>query len=431
MRARAALGHLASTLVCASAAAMAQAQAQAPAVADEVDPAQFSAAPEVDVPKPWGLRAIAGPEWQQSRNVPDGVAGRSAIDLRHEFTLGADWRGVLSNRLESTHGPHGVHHSTHALREAYVTRAVNARWFVDIGRVNVRSGVGLGYNPTDWLRGSVLATPTNQNSASARENRLGAVMLRMQHVTDSGSMHFAYAPQLTSDADAPMASWGLNLARGNAGHAFQWRWAPRMSETLSLDVIALARSDQPFEVGANLSAVLTPSVVAHAEVSVSRRPRAGPEGGPTHKGFAPRAALGLSWTLPTGATVGMEYQHAGDALSGADWNRLRRRIDPAALRAIGTWRSERARTQDPLLRSGWFARLQWNDVLRDGRYDFGAFVRLNPHDRSRLWQVSGAWHITPAFSLRLTASGVQGALNTEYGGRTLQRYLWIGGEVFF
>ena len=429
MRAGPALGHLASMLVCASAVAVAQAQPRV--VTDEVDPAHFSAAPEADVPKPWGVRVIAGPEWQPSRNLADGVAWRSAIDLRQEFALGADWRGVLSNRLESTHGPHGVHHSTHALREAYVTRAANAHWFVDIGRVNVRSGVGLGYNPTDWLRGSVLATPANQNPASARENRLGAFMLRMQHVTDSGSMHFAYAPQLTSDAAAPMRSWGLNVARGNAGHAFQWRWAPRVTETLSLDVMALARTGQPFEVGANLSAVITPSVVAHAEVSVARRPRPGPEGGPIHKGFAPRAALGLSWTLPTGATLGVEYQHAADALSGADWDRLRRREDPAALRAIGAWRSERARTQDPLLRSGWFARFQWNDVLRDGRYDLGAFVRLNPHDKSRLWQISGAWHVTPAFSLRLITFGVQGGLNTEYGGRALQHYVWIGGEIFF
>ena len=178
------------------------------------------------------------------RSLPDGAAWRSAIDLRREFTLGADWRGVLSNRLESTHNPHGAHRGTNALREAYVTRAVDARWFIDIGRVNVRSGVGLGYSPTDWLRGSVLATPTNQNPASARENRLGAFMLRMQHVTDSGSMHFAYAPQLTSDAAAPMRPWGLNLARGNAGHGFQWRWAPHVSETLSLDVMALAHSGQ-------------------------------------------------------------------------------------------------------------------------------------------------------------------------------------------
>ena len=431
MRAGAALGRLASTFVCASGVAMAQAPAPASTVDHEVDPAQFSAAPEADVAKPWGVRVIVGPEWQRGRSLPDGAAWRSAIDLHREFTLGADWRGVLSNRLESTHNPHGAHRGTNALREAYVTRAVDARWFIDIGRVNVRSGVGLGYSPTDWLRGSVLATPTNQNPASARENRLGAFMLRMQHVTDSGSMHFAYAPQLTSDAAAPMRPWGLNLARGNAGHGFQWRWAPHVSETLSLDVMALAHSGQPFEVGANLSAVVSPSVVVHAEMSVARRPRMGPEGEPTRKGFAPRAALGLSWTLPTGATLGVEYQHAGDALSGDAWNRWRQRTDPAALRSIGAWRSQRARTQDPLLRSGWFARLQWNDVLRDGRYDLGAFVRLNPHDRSRLWQVSGVWHVTPAFSLRLTAFGVQGSPSTEYGGRALRRYVWIGGEMFF
>ncbi len=424
------LVHLAAMWAYLGLAALAQAQAPTSS-ADEIDPAQFVAVPEVEAPAPWSLRVSGGPEWQRGPGLPGGTVWRAALDLRHEFALGAEWRGVLSDRLELKHGVGGARHSANALREAYLSRGIDGRWFVDIGRVNVRSGVGLGYNPTDWLRGNVLATPSNQNPASARENRLGAFMLRVQHVTDSGSMHWAYAPKLTSDATAPMRPWSLNLTRGNAAHALQWRWAPRISETLSVDVQALARSGQPLEVGTNLSAVISPSVVAHAEVTLARRTRARIGAPSTDKHLAPRAALGLNWTLPSGATLGVEYQHAGDAPSGDDWNRWRQRDDPLARRTVGAWRGERARTQDPLLRSGWFARLQWNDVLRDGRYDVGAFVRVNPHDRSRMWQLSGAWHVTPAISLRLIALGVQGASNTEYGGRALRRYAWVGAEGVF
>lgn len=395
----------------------------------DVDPSQFSAVPAPLPPTPWGLRWSIGPEWQNGPRLATGMGLRTALDLRHEFALGPGWRAVLSDRLEVTRGSGGEHQSTNALRELYLTHAWDSQWFFDAGRVNLRSGVGLGYNPTDWLRGNLLATPANQNPSSARENRFGVFMLRAQHVSDNASMHWAYAPRLTSETATTAHTWGLNLARGNDAHALQWRYAPRLSDTVSLDVLALATAGRTAEVGANATAVLGSSLMAHAEMALARRARWTGQGLSPSKHLTTRAALGLSWTHATGASWSLEYQYAGDALSGAAWNHWRQHEDPVVRRALGAYRSDRARTQDALLNANWFARLQWNDIHHDGRFDLGAFARINPYDRSQLWQVNGAWHVGPTLSLRLVASAVHGAANTEYGGRALRRYLWLGCET--
>lgn len=426
-------------LVCACLLAqVGPAKAQSPGGTDshddsgpDVDPTQFVAVHAAVPSIPWGVRWSVGPEWQNGPRLVTGMGLRFALDLRHEFVLGSGWRALVSDRLEVTHSASGGHQSTNALRELHVTHTANSQWFFDVGRINIRSGVALGYNPTDWLRGNVLATPANQNPSSARENRLGAFMLRAQHVTDNASMHWAYAPQLTSEATATARAWGLNLARGNAAHSLQWRYTPRLSESTSLDVLALATKGSELEIGANATAVLSPSLMAHAEATLARRARWTEQGLFPSKRLTPRAALGLSWTHNSGATWSVEYQHAGDALPGAAWNHWRLQSDALSQQALGAYRGERARTQDPLVRSNWFARLQWNDIRKDGRFDIGVFARLNPYDHSQLWQVSGSWHISPTDSLRVMIWGVRGSEKTEFGGRQLRQYLWMGWEGYF
>ena len=46
------------------------------------------------------------------------------------------------------------------------------------GRINVRNGAALGYNPTDFFRSGALRSVVSIDPNSLRENRLGTVMLR-------------------------------------------------------------------------------------------------------------------------------------------------------------------------------------------------------------------------------------------------------------
>lgn len=398
------------------------------------DPASFAAAPadQSSAATPWGIRLQGGAEYLDVRHENPGGAGwRAAVDMRHEFMLDDAWRFTLSDRLEWARAPDGGSAGSNALREAYVTARLGDTTYLDLGRVNQRSGVALGYNPTDWLRGNLLSTPSNQNPATARENRLGAVMLRLQHVGEWGSAQLAYAPRLTEPSLAPMDAWGLNLDRGNDTHTVQVRVSPRVSERFSLELLALQRERAPVELGFNASAVLTPSVLAHMEASWARRTplrhwaQSGQESG------AWRVATGLNWTLSHGSTLGLEYHHAGDALDRTDWNRLRSDQGVLAARQLTLLRGQRARTQDPLVRDSWFARWQWNDVLRDGRFDLGAYARYNPYDRSHQLQLSGAWHLQPDLTMRLIGLRNSGSRTSEHGAKAQRSYVWLGLEHWF
>ena len=51
---------------------------------------------------------------------------------------------------------------------------------IDLGRINVRNGVALGYNPTDYFRAGAVRAAVSVSPASLKENRQGSVMLRGQ-----------------------------------------------------------------------------------------------------------------------------------------------------------------------------------------------------------------------------------------------------------
>jgi len=79
---------------------------------------------------------------------------RFSFDLQFDHAWSPQWRAVLSDRLDASWPAQGSgDHGVNTLKEAYAGwRDASSYTMLDLGRINVRNGVAMGYNPTDFLR---------------------------------------------------------------------------------------------------------------------------------------------------------------------------------------------------------------------------------------------------------------------------------------
>lgn len=405
-----------------------------------LDPTQFQSAPASDGPvEAIGLKASVGWEAFDRRQTLTSAAAapyapeqalRSVLDLRKEWRLGAQTRLTLSDRLEWLQGDSGHATVRNALREAYVSVGFGEDWFVDLGRINVRSGVGLGFNPSDWLREGASLPQTTQSPASQRENRLGTAMLKLQTVRTWGAAQLALIPHLAA-LPQEVSPYGLDLGRTNADPALHVRLAQQVNERLSIDLLAYARKGRHPQWGINSTAVLGDAWIAHLEWATGKREGLAGPAQPRVTAQHHRVATGLSWTAANGAVVALERHLSTDALSRDDWDAWRLSREGSTARRLGQLRAERSAAQAPLVRDAWFARLALNGLLRDPDIDLSGFVRLNSHDHSRLWQLDGSWHASAHVSVHASVGGFAGAARSEFGANPLRRFVALRAEVAY
>ncbi len=67
-------------------------------------------------------------------------------------------------------------------REAYIEWRLADQTYLALGRINLKSGIALGYNPTDYFKTRTVSEPLSADPTVLREDRLGTVMLRLQHI---------------------------------------------------------------------------------------------------------------------------------------------------------------------------------------------------------------------------------------------------------
>ena len=357
--------------------------------------------------------------------TPARWQNRTSIDARWHTDLGADVGLTISNRL-SLYARDGMafgegRTASNDLREAYLTWEPATRTYIEIGRINLRSGVALGYNPTDFFRARTLLDQATADPAALRENRLGTVMLRTQHIADWGSIAFAYAPKLAepsrlgAGATAPLDP---HLDRTNA--------ADRFLVSVHADIAGLApeaslyHDGRNFRVGLSASATIGQQVVAYGEWS----------GGPQRTGIAEAigygirtgtrtrhdAAIGLSWTSASKVTVNAEYLFHEAGFSRKDWAswfRLGQNV-PALAGPLWYLRGYAADQQQPMARQQVFLRVAWSDSgIRD--LDLTAVTFINLDDGSARAQVSAVYNFDRNWTAGVYVAGNSGAPRSDYG----------------
>ncbi len=370
------------------------------------------------------------PRWQD----------RTSLNGRWQWDLGQDVAVTFSDRL-NLFARDGLgfgqgRTASNDLREAYATWEAAPRTYVEAGRINLRNGVALGFNPTDFFRAGTLLDQATADPSALRENRLGTLMVRAQHIADWGAVSFAYAPRLfdpTRIGQGATAPLDPHFDRTNA--------ADRWLATLHADVGDIAPEllvygkDGRTRIGSNISTPIGQQMVVYGEWSggqsqslaaeaIAYGIRTGtlPANAPllpnasTARGFRNDLAVGFAWTGESKVTVNLEYIFHEAGFSRTDWQRWFALGHASPLIGGEMWyeRAYAADQQLPVARQQIFLRADWPDgLLRD--VDLTALTFVSLDDGSATAQVSAVWNIDRAWTAGAYLGANFGPPRSAYG----------------
>lgn len=309
--------------------------------------------------------------------------GRLSLDLRLEHGTGSDWHAVAASRLDVRSRPGAFEdHAMHTLKEAYLGHALAQGTALDLGRINHRQGVALGYNPTDLFRDGAVRSAVSMDPASLRENRQGSAMLRAQHLWDGGALALALSPRV-AQRGAPRGGWDLDWGATNHRHRALLGYTQRWSETLSPQWLLLARQGQSVQGGLNLSGLVGDATVAYLEwsggPSATLLEQALERAAPTP--WRNRLALGATYTTASRLSLTAEAHYNGAAPGRAAWQALRAG-PPLQYAQYRLWTLQ---AQEPPTRHALLFHTVWKDAFVQ-RLDLSALLHLDRTDASyRFW----------------------------------------------
>src|SRR5215468_286978 len=147
--------------------------------------------------------------------------------------------------------------------------------FLTAGRVNLRRGVALGFNPTDLFRAKAVVEPLSADPAVLRDTRLGTVALRLQWLWEGGGASIAYSPKLAASrplySRLTLPSLDPMLDRTNDAHRVVAAISQEWSNGFNTELVGAYDGMHPL-IGASLSYGLGGSVVAYLEWFGGPRP---------------------------------------------------------------------------------------------------------------------------------------------------------------
>jgi hypothetical protein len=330
---------------------------------------------------------------------------RGSLDFRYDAQIAPQLRAVFSDRLDGVNSdgvPPGDNVNT--LREAYLSWSRTDDQIFDIGRVNVRNGAAMGFNPTDWFKANALRSIVDPDPAVLRENRQGTVVLQGQQLWDEASLTATFSPRLARSADS--ATFALNAGATNPANRYLVAGSYKFSDKFNPQLLVYGGEDIPAQVGLNLSGLIGDAVVAFGEFSAGKgislvsQALALPEANSNQQ----RASVGLTYTTSFNLSLTAEAEYNSAAPNGDDWHLL---PGPAQQQVLLTAQA----LQDLPTRSQWFLYATWNDLFVR-RFDLSAFVRQDMQTSSRALWLEGryAWERAELALQWLAYSGSPGTV---------------------
>jgi hypothetical protein len=397
--------------------------AAAPALAADEDAAALLLADQTSMTaeqsSDW--RVFAEAAARESRRQGAGTAlhgARLSLDARFDKTFAPGWRAVFADRLDMNRmdGVSG-NRDINTLKEAYLSWQAQPDRIADLGRINMRNGVAMGYNPTDYFRAGALRSVVSLDPASLRENRLGSAMLRGQQLWNGGSLTALYSPKL---ADKPSDStFSPDLGATNQRARWQVALSEKLSDALNPQWLLSGGAGQSPQLGMNLTALPNDATVTYLEWSGGRAASLAAQAlmRPGDAAFRSRLSTGLTYTTPNNLSLTAEYQYNGAGLDQDAWNALRH--GPPA--AYGLYRGFVANSQDPPTRHNVFLYALWQDALVK-HLDLTAMVRYDAVDHSRLQWLEARYHWSRV-DIALQTQLDTGQAGSNYGALP-DRRLW-------
>ena len=376
-------------IVCLALAAGWPAFAADPAPPDELDALTLADKAPTETAQPaqtWRL-FVEGAAGRNSLSGADSSVDtqRASLDFRFDANLAPGLRAVLSDRFDLAHS-NGVPpaEDVNTLREAHLSWALGDHQVIDLGRVNVRNGAAMGFNPTDWFKENALRSVVSPDPAVLRENRQGTVVLQGQQLWSSGSLTGAFSPKLANQPDPD--AFALDVGATNPRNRWLLAGSYKVSDALNPQLLLHGGVDTPTQLGLNVSVLASDAAVVFGEISVGK--------GRTLVAQAlalaeaerqqQRAALGLTYTTGFNLSVTAEAEYNSAAPDRSEWDAL----DPAArLQVLATAQA----LQDLPVRQAWFLHATWKDLLLR-RLDLSAFLRRDTGTASRAQWLEARYH---------------------------------------
>ncbi|MHB8813850.1 MAG: hypothetical protein ACYDAE_11340 [Steroidobacteraceae bacterium] len=369
---------------------------------------------------------------------------RLLLDQRETWQLGPKTSLVFSDRLnlraESDLSFPERESVVNDFREAYVEWRPADQTYVDLGRINLKSGIALGYNPTDYFKARTVSEPLSADPTVLREDRLGTVMIRLQHISRRGSVTLAFAPRLRQpspiDSNTGLPSFDPMLGRTNSDDRFLLKGSIDLAPDFSPEVLVY-HDGYRTQAGLNLSMTLGQSVVAYLEESVARRrdliaeafdfgratgtlPADAPDEPPPSPGKSLKneIAVGASYTTASRVTWNLEYHLDQAGFTSQDWNRWfaigGAALGPAVADELWYIRSYALDQQEQSTEQAAFVRADWTDAF-GLNLELSGFVNVDLRDGSGQAQAEADYYLSSAWTLGLLAAGDFGAARSDFG----------------
>lgn len=363
-----------------------------------------------------------------SRDAPwpfdTGVrTNRVSLDARVSAAPTGQIKFVLSDRMSAINASGAAEDGwRNDLREAYLNISVGPNGYLDVGRVNLRTGLALGFQPLDFLRAGSSVPEASADPTTARENRLGVVMARYQHFWTWGSASLVLAPRLENPRLEPdRDAFDLRLDQTNgwdrALAAFTLNKVPLAPQ------FVVASDDGRVRLGVSGSALVGKSIVAYVEWAAQRQLAYGEDlersvGSTTlaEREWRGQLVLGASWANALAkTTVNIEYHYNGAGVDGGQWRSWRdAAYDPSLAAAAFKVRASAQLQQEPFSREEVFVRAQVEDFGLQ-RLTLSGFSFINLADGSSRGEVSVAYDVDRKWSLAGYLDANIGPRGSEWG----------------
>lgn len=385
---------------------------------------------------------IQMPNWQN----------KTSIDINYKWLINDKTKFNLSDRLDDYFGntiPFASNGSAgNDFREGYFSFEVLPMTYLEAGRINIKNGSALGYNPTDFFKTQTTLNIASLDPSQLKENRMGTVMIEGQRIWNNGSLTLAFAPKLQTETSPMTTTASFNPLFG------QTNYTNRLLGQLSYDIGGLNPQALIFlddigtHIGASLSQVVSSNIVAYIEwagvlekdladraVTFAKNTAAMPNITPlareTSNGdFQNDLVVGSSWTSSFNMTINLEYHYHQAGLSGSDFRHWLLFGGKDSTQAKEFWfiRQYAQVEQEPLMQHEFFIRLDYPNVIQS-RLNLNTIAFINPYDGSILSQTSLQWFLSRNLTLESYENLSLGSRNSEKGSlpwsmSTILRVVW-------
>jgi hypothetical protein len=370
---------------------------------------------------------------------------RVFVDVRREWRAGRRVTFALSDRLnvrtESGLPFPSQQNLINEWREGFVSWEILDGTYVDAGRINLKSGAALGFNPTDFFKTRTVVEPLSLDPSVLREDRLGTLMLRAQRIWAGIAMTVAFAPAIAQatriDSDVSLPSVDPSFDRTNARARLLVKGSINLAADFSPELLVYHEGDRT-RFGLNITRGIGQNVVAYAEwtggvesgviddaLAYGRDTRVLPVDAPTvlpgdsAPAFREDLSVGGSFSTRPKLTINVEYHFHQAGFDKRDWQRWFKAgegttsASPAA-RELWFIRSYALDRQDPVTRHSLFARADWVDAFVR-HLELTGFVNMDAYDRSTLTQLTADYFASSKWTIGVQASVNLGGPDSEFG----------------